>query len=199
MVRRIRCAKPMNCLTDKPTMKLPRRTILVVGMGTSPAVLTETVWELAHLAEPVLPDEVSVIATKSGRDMALSTLLSGENGVWRRLLSALRPSRPCVICFCANTVDIQLRIFKQTIGDNLLVFIELPADCEETRMQMRRLDRVREGTISDSSRRRPGLRTWRTGERSCCRIRNCEELRGLSGHWGNSNEKWYLLRARNKR
>ena len=71
-------------------MKLPKRTILVVGMGTSPAVLTETVWELAHLAEPVLPDEVLVIATKSGRDMALSALLAGENGVWRRLLTALR-------------------------------------------------------------------------------------------------------------
>ncbi len=70
-------------------MKWPKRTILVVGMGTSPAVLTETVWELAHLAEPVVPDEVSVIATKSGRDIAAASLLSGENGVWRRLLAAL--------------------------------------------------------------------------------------------------------------
>ena len=71
-------------------MKLPKRIVLVAGMGTSPAVLTETVWELAHLAEPVIPDEVAVIATKSGRDIALSALLSGENGAWKRLLAALR-------------------------------------------------------------------------------------------------------------
>lgn len=77
-------------LRNNIIMKPPKRTVLVVGMGTSPAVLTETVWELAHLADPVLPDEVSVIATKSGRDMALSTLLVGENGVWKRLLTTLR-------------------------------------------------------------------------------------------------------------
>ena len=34
------------------------RTILVAGMGTSPAVLTETVWALAHQEQPVVPDEM---------------------------------------------------------------------------------------------------------------------------------------------
>ena len=29
-------------------MKSANRTILIAGMGTSPAVLTETVWALAH-------------------------------------------------------------------------------------------------------------------------------------------------------
>ena len=33
-------------------MHRQRRTVLVVGMGTSPAVLTETVWALAHSKEP---------------------------------------------------------------------------------------------------------------------------------------------------
>ena len=45
-----------------------KRTILVAGMGTSPAVLTETVWALAHQAQPVVPDEVVVITTKSGKE-----------------------------------------------------------------------------------------------------------------------------------
>ena len=35
-----------------------KKTVLVVGMGTSPAVMTETVWALAHQSEPVVPDEV---------------------------------------------------------------------------------------------------------------------------------------------
>ena len=37
------------------------RTVLVVGMGTLPAVLTETVWALAHSNDPVVPDEIEVI------------------------------------------------------------------------------------------------------------------------------------------
>ena len=37
-------------------MKSANRTILVAGMGTSPAVLTETVWALAHQEQPVYPD-----------------------------------------------------------------------------------------------------------------------------------------------
>ena len=44
------------------------RTILIAGMGTSPAVLTETVWALAHQEQPVVPDEIVVIMTKSGRE-----------------------------------------------------------------------------------------------------------------------------------
>ena len=41
---------------------LPKRTILVAGMGTSPAVLTETVWALAHQEQPVVPDEVAMFS-----------------------------------------------------------------------------------------------------------------------------------------
>ena len=37
-------------------MKSANRTILVAGMGTSPAVLTETVWALAHQKKPVAHD-----------------------------------------------------------------------------------------------------------------------------------------------
>ena len=40
-----------------------KRTILVVGIGTTPAVLTETVWALAHQLEPVVPDQIEVITT----------------------------------------------------------------------------------------------------------------------------------------
>ena len=37
-----------------------KRKILVAGMGTSPAVLTETVWALAHQRVPVVPDEIPI-------------------------------------------------------------------------------------------------------------------------------------------
>ena len=35
-------------------MKSANRTILIAGMGTSPAVLTETVWALAHQDESTI-------------------------------------------------------------------------------------------------------------------------------------------------
>ena len=37
-----------------------KRTILIAGMGTSPAVLTETVWALAHQKKPVVPDKIPI-------------------------------------------------------------------------------------------------------------------------------------------
>lgn len=43
-----------------------KKVVLVAGIGTTPAVLTETVWALAHQKEPVVPDEVVVISTKRG-------------------------------------------------------------------------------------------------------------------------------------
>ncbi len=45
-----------------------RRQILIAGMGTSPAVLTETVWALAHQKKPVVPDEIVALITKIGKE-----------------------------------------------------------------------------------------------------------------------------------
>jgi len=35
-----------------------KRKILVAGMGTSPAVLTNAVWALAHQKKPAVSDEI---------------------------------------------------------------------------------------------------------------------------------------------
>ncbi len=69
------------------------RTILVAGMGTSPAVLTETVWALAHQEQPVVPDEIVVITTKSGKDALRTAVMSGAPSVWERLKAALRKEK----------------------------------------------------------------------------------------------------------
>ncbi len=71
-------------------MKSANRTILVAGMGTSPAVLTETVWALAHQKEPVVPDEVAVITTEKGKSDLIDAILSGKPSIWDRLVEALR-------------------------------------------------------------------------------------------------------------
>lgn len=66
-----------------------KKIVLVVGMGTSPAVMTETVWVLAHQSEPVVPDEIVVITTKSGKDALRTAIMSGAPSVWNRLKTAL--------------------------------------------------------------------------------------------------------------
>ncbi|MCB1244337.1 MAG: CRISPR-associated ring nuclease Csm6 [Verrucomicrobiales bacterium] len=51
-------------------------TILVAVLGTSPGILTETVWALAtQSAAPVIPDRVCVITTQRGAAMARKELL----------------------------------------------------------------------------------------------------------------------------
>ena len=42
--------------------------VLLALLGMSPAVLTETVWALAHENPPILPDRIGVITTRPGRD-----------------------------------------------------------------------------------------------------------------------------------
>lgn len=66
-----------------------KRVVLVVCLGTSPAVLTETVWALAHQATPIVPDEVVVLVTKSGKEKLCEELLSGKDSVWNQLIHAL--------------------------------------------------------------------------------------------------------------
>ena len=61
------------------------RTILIAGMGTSPAVLTETVWALTHQEQPVVPDEIVVITTKSGKESMHKAIMSETPSVWERL------------------------------------------------------------------------------------------------------------------
>ena len=66
-----------------------KKIVLVVGMGTSPAVMTETVWALAHQRDPVVLDEIVVITTKSGKDALRTAIMSGAPSVWNRLKTVL--------------------------------------------------------------------------------------------------------------
>ena len=64
------------------------RKILVAGMGTSPAVLTNAVWALAHQKKPVVPDEIVVLITKNGKELLRRELI--ENGVWDEMLAEMK-------------------------------------------------------------------------------------------------------------
>ena len=73
-----------------------KRTVLVACVGTSPAVLTETVWALAHQTPPCVPDEVVALTTKPGRDKLLAEILGDAPNVWMRLCESLRKEKIAV-------------------------------------------------------------------------------------------------------
>ena len=92
------------------------RIVLVAGMGTSPAVLTETVWALAHQKKPVVPDEVVVITTKFGKAALRKAIMSGTPSVWERLKAALRKEK---IAIDGKLVlgDTSIRVFPDEDGN----------------------------------------------------------------------------------
>ncbi len=61
--------------------------LLVAVTGNSPAILTETVWALAHQEEPWIPDKVVIITTSTGREKAKELLI--EQKGWVLLCTAL--------------------------------------------------------------------------------------------------------------
>lgn len=65
-----------------------KRKILIASIGTSPGVLTNAVWALAHQTVPVIPDEVVVLMTKDGKESLRRALF--EEGVWEAMLSDMR-------------------------------------------------------------------------------------------------------------
>ena len=69
-------------------MEQDKKTVLVAVVGTTPSILTETAWALAHRDVPVVPDEVVAITTKSGKSRLAETLLEG--GVWNDMLACLK-------------------------------------------------------------------------------------------------------------
>lgn len=71
------------------TEQASKRTVLVAGIGTSPAVLTETIWALAHQTPLVVPDEVVVLTTRPGKDKLCREILGGQPSVWSRMYESL--------------------------------------------------------------------------------------------------------------
>ena len=68
-----------------------KKIILVAGMGMTPAVLTETVWALAHQTPAVVPDEIVVITTSTGKTNLQRDVM--KSGVWKRMCEDLRKEK----------------------------------------------------------------------------------------------------------
>ena len=72
---------------------MKKHKILIATMGSSPAVLTETIWCLAHAKKTIVPDEIVVLAAKNSAEKVKRDLLEGDCSVWSRLLDALKKDK----------------------------------------------------------------------------------------------------------
>ena len=108
------------------------RTILITGMGTVLVAMTETVWALAHQEQPVVPDEIEGITTKSDKNALRTAVMSGTPNVWERLKAALREGK---IAINGKLVfgDTSICVMPDESGNEIValraVFASLYADC----------------------------------------------------------------------
>lgn len=84
----------MSGKRKNPPGTVGSKTILLAVSGMSPAILTETVWALAHDPPRIIPDEVIVLTTTTGaRDIETKLLASSadwdDSSVWITLRRAV--------------------------------------------------------------------------------------------------------------
>jgi CRISPR-associated protein (TIGR02584 family) len=91
---RAKLRKPIATANQLPPQQVEKSKIVLLAVtGMTPAVLTETVWALAHENPSVIPDTVVVVTTRKGRELltneVLSPLTAGGDDLWSCLRKAI--------------------------------------------------------------------------------------------------------------
>ncbi len=101
---------------------MDKKQVLIVVLGTSPAILTETVWALA-VNEGIVPDEIEIWTTKTGKDVFEKAVLTKdaktEKTVWDSLLDDLTTKRNINITDKLALEDDSWKIFANTKKQHL--------------------------------------------------------------------------------
>lgn len=106
-------------------------TTLLAVVGMSPAVLTETVWALAHEPEPVVPSRIIAVTTIQGRQAIRNALFQplerfGNQTAWQALRSSLE----------RDGVNVEDRLRFGTTGDDIRVITtQSPGSGESAELQ----------------------------------------------------------------
>ena len=96
------------------------KKILVCMTGMSPQVVTETIYALARRPVPFFPDEIRLVTTLEGWDLACKNLLDAERGHLLRLVRdlslSLKPESVSLVRLCRRSGDPLADI--RTVEDN---------------------------------------------------------------------------------
>lgn len=65
-----------------------QRTLLIFVAGTTPQIITETIYAMIHKTPPIYPDEVHIITSSQGKKLIIKNLL--ESGVFSRFCKEFR-------------------------------------------------------------------------------------------------------------
>ena len=94
------------------------QTVLISLVGTTPAVLTETVWALANSPEPIVPDRIIAVTTAPGAERIKEKLFSEDQ--WKGMLATLS----------GRDIAIEEKLRFGPIGDSIRVFPNLARNAE---------------------------------------------------------------------
>lgn len=121
----------MSLNPSLPAQTRCSRRVLMCVAGTSPAVVTETLYALITQKPPFVPDEIHVVTTLTGRRELLDKLLDPVGGHFSRLMKDYLPGRN--IRFDADTVHVIAETRKVAARSNLFSqLIGSPPPQEET-------------------------------------------------------------------
>ena len=124
-------------MTTLPTSKLLPGSILDAGqkevilfavIGMSPAILTETLWALAHENPPVIPDRIVVVTTLAGRAGIIRDLLEArpaykDSYLWDDLMAALEKEK----------INTRGKLRFAALGNDIRIFTALDTKTGRTR------------------------------------------------------------------
>lgn len=83
-----RSTQPRPARARSSQLKTGPHTVLFAVSGLTPAILTETLWALAHEDPPTLPDQIIALTTEAGR-AKIAEQLFGPDQLWQQLRASL--------------------------------------------------------------------------------------------------------------
>ena len=120
-----RSTQPRPARARSSQLKTGPHTVLVAVCGLTPAILTETVWALAHEHPAAIPDQIIVLTTEAGR-AKIAEQLFGPDQLWQQLrASLLGPSHADNPRLDFDCTPDRVKVFHRREGARRIPIIEL--------------------------------------------------------------------------
>ena len=124
-------------------LKENKKIALVAILGVTPAVLTEAVWALAHQNCPVVPDDILILTTGTGKkNLDEQIQIDRRKGVWASLKHDLAADGVSV----DGKLNVRVELF---LGEDNKPTEDLPTEAANLRAADKMMKELREYTDDD--------------------------------------------------